>query len=125
MSERELEEEQWRQKLERLSQIQERIREITDHARSLRLHVTEPVRAKARERVGQFLDRLDRVAPPTSQAVKCPSCGAEIPKEAKFCPECGVGLPPPVRTPETPAVEPPRRPPAAPVTTDTRKYVLA
>ena len=124
MSERKFEEEQWQLKVERIRQIQERVQEIVDRARGLRLQVTEPVRARARERFGQFLDRLDRVAPPpTSQAVKCPSCGAEIPKKAKFCPECG--LPPPVRTLETPAVEPPRRPPAAPLTTDTRKHVRA
>jgi len=109
------EEEQWRQKLERLALIQERIQVITDRVRGLRLQVTEPVRVKTRERFFQF---LDRVAPPpaTQQATKCPACGAEVSKEAKTCPACGVGLPPPVKTPETPAVKPHEA---------TRKYILA
>jgi len=124
MSERKFEEEQWQLKVERIRQIQERVQEITNRARGLRLQVTEPVRARARERVGQF---LDRVAPPPApqQAARCPACEAEVPEEAKFCPECGVGLPPPMKTLETPAVEPPRRLSAAPLTTDTRKHVRA
>lgn len=90
MSARQFEEEQWQLKLERLSQIQERVQEITDRARSLRLQLTEPVRERAKERFGQF---LDRVMPPASQqAATCPSCGAEPLKGARFCPQCGTNL---------------------------------
>jgi DNA-directed RNA polymerase subunit RPC12/RpoP len=81
--------------IERINQTLSQLNQTVNALLAARPRIVQTLVANRLQMLNEKLQALNVQAKkeePKPETVKCPYCGAEIPKEAKFCPNCGYKL---------------------------------